>query len=88
MTSKKCSKIKFGHRFWVPKTTKIAPKSDAKRSLGRDAMETARKSSEINGPCDPWTAKMALHMIRSTLSIYLSIDLPLVAPIIKVRSAT
>ena len=44
------SKIEFGHRFWFPKTTKIAPKSDAKRSLFHDAMGTARKSSEINGP--------------------------------------
>ena len=63
---KKGSKIEFGHRFWFPKTTKIAPKSDAKRSLFRDAMELTRKSSETNGPCDLWTAKLALHMIRST----------------------
>ena len=46
---KKGSKIEFGHRFWFPKTTKIAPKSDVKRSLCRDAMELTRKSSEING---------------------------------------
>ena len=44
------SQSEFGHRFWPPKTTKIAPKSDVKRSLFRDAMETARKSSQGNGP--------------------------------------
>ena len=43
------SKIEFGHRFWPPKTSKIGPRSDVKRSLFRDAMQTARKSSKING---------------------------------------
>ena len=32
-----------------PKNTKIAPRSDVKRSLFRDAMELTRKSSEVNG---------------------------------------
>ena len=40
---------RFSRLFWPPQTSKIAPKSDAKRSLFRDAMETARKSSEVNG---------------------------------------
>ena len=76
----------------APKSSKIACKSGAQQSLFRDAMETTWKSSEINGACEFWTAKLALHMIRSTLSIYLSIylsiDLPLVALIIKVSPAT
>ena len=46
---KKSFKIEFGHRFWPPQTTKIAPKSDAKRSSFRGAMELARKSSQTNG---------------------------------------
>ena len=33
----------------LPKSIKIPPKSDVGRSLCRDAMEIARKSSEING---------------------------------------
>ena len=32
-----------------PKSIEISPKSDVKRSLFRDAMEIARKSSEVNG---------------------------------------
>ena len=55
--SKKASKksfpeIDFGLHFDLrnpPKTFKIAPKSEAKRSLFRDAMQLARKSAEING---------------------------------------
>ena len=46
---KKGYKIDFGHRFGFPKTIKMAPKSDVKRSLFRDAMEIARKSSQVNG---------------------------------------
>ena len=46
---KKGSRIEFGHWFWLPKTTKIAPKRHVKRSLFCDAMELARKSSKING---------------------------------------
>ena len=57
-------------------------------NMFRDVMDIAWKSSEDNGGCDPWTAKQALHMIRSTLSIDLSIDLPLVDLINKVKSAT
>ena len=71
--AKKGSKIGFGHRFWGPKTTKIAPKSDAERSLFRDAMQLARKSSQINGYHSFGTTNMATHMIRSYLSIYLLI---------------
>ena len=63
------SKIEFGHRFWSPKTTKIAPKSDAKRSLFRDAMEITPESSEINGPHSIWITNRATHMIRSSLLI-------------------
>ena len=62
------SKIEFGHRFWFPKTTKIAPKSDAKQSLFRDAMETTPESSEVNGPHSFWITNMATHMIRSSWS--------------------
>ena len=35
--------------FRVMLASEIDPKSDAERSLFRDAMETARKSSEGNG---------------------------------------
>ena len=67
---KKGSKIEFGHRFWPPQTTKIAPKSDAKRSLFRDAVETARNSSEVNGPQRLNSVQRATHMIRSSPSIH------------------
>ena len=46
---KKDSKIRSGLPFWLPKTSKIAPQSDAKRSWFRDAMDLARKSLEVNG---------------------------------------
>ena len=46
---KKGSKIEFGHRFGSPKPIKMAPKSDVKRSLFRDVMQPARKSSQCNG---------------------------------------
>ena len=72
---KKGSKIKFWHPFWSPKPSKIAPQSDAKPSLFRDAMEPTWTSSQINGGHSFWTAKMARHMIRSSLSI----DMPMVA---------
>ena len=56
-TSKKNSpEIDFGIDFGLPKppkiapqTTKIAPGSDVKRSLFRDAMQPAKKSSGVNG---------------------------------------
>ena len=79
---KKAWKIEFGGPFALPKSLKIGSKSDVKRILLRDAMELTRKSSQVNGSRDPWTAKKALHMIRSTLSIYLCIDFPVVALII------
>jgi len=60
------------------KSTRDAKKCDLERSLFRDAMGIARRSSEVNGPCDPWTAKMVLHTIRSILSIYLSDSIYLV----------
>ena len=47
---KKDPKIKIWHPFWSPKTSKIAPNSDVKRSLFRDAMELTRASAEIYGP--------------------------------------
>ena len=50
---KNIEKMSLGHRFWrafwPPKTSKIAPKSDAKRSLFRDAMQLTRESSQVNG---------------------------------------
>ena len=33
----------------LPKSSKIPPRSDVERCLFRDAMETARTSSEVNG---------------------------------------
>ena len=66
---KKGSKIEFGHRFGLPKTTKMAPKSDVERSLFRDAMGPTRKSSEVNGYHSFGTTNLATHMIRSTLSV-------------------
>ena len=52
--SKKTSKACLEHRFWHPcwgaKTSEITPKSDVEQSLFRDAMDTAPKSSETNGP--------------------------------------
>ena len=52
----KLSKIDLGINFGLPKppkiaskTSKIALQSDAERSLFRDAMKIARKSSEVNG---------------------------------------
>ena len=46
---KKASKTEFGKPFGLPKSLKIGPKSDVKRSLFRDTMEMMRASSEING---------------------------------------
>ena len=68
----------------APESSKIAPTSDVKRSLFRDAMEITPDSSKVNGPHSFWITNMATHIFRSTVSI----DLPLVALIIKVRSAT
>ena len=52
-SSKKTSQNSILGPFCPPqnlrKTTKIAPRSDVKRSLFRDAMQTAKKSSEVNG---------------------------------------
>ena len=47
---KKNSKIEFWPPCWLLKSSEICSKSDAKRSLFRDAMELAKKSSEVNGP--------------------------------------
>ena len=46
---KKASKIEFGSPFGPPKSLKIGPKSDVKRNSLRDAMETMRNSSQVNG---------------------------------------
>ena len=88
-------KNRFSGFFGLPKTSqnppkieKTPPKSDLKRSLFRDAMETARKSSQLNGSHSFWTTNLATHMIRSSPSIHPSIDLPLVALIIKACPAT
>ena len=45
----KASKIEFGKPFGFPKSLKMGPKSDVKRSLFCDAMEFSRKSSQVNG---------------------------------------
>ena len=60
------SNIEFWTTSWCPETFQIDSKSDVERSLLGDAMQLTRKSSQTNGPCDFWTAKLALHMIRST----------------------
>ena len=53
---KKLPKIDFSIHFSfpkppkiIPKSFEIAPQSDAERSLFRDAMEIANKSSQVNG---------------------------------------
>ena len=46
---KKASKIEFGKPFGLPKSLKMGPQSDVKRSLFRDAMETTRASPQVNG---------------------------------------
>ena len=55
-SKKNSPKIDFGVDFGLPKPPKITPKSrrgakklGLERSLFRDAMEIARKSSEVNG---------------------------------------
>ena len=47
--AKRRLKGRFWRPFWPPKASQIALKSDVKRSLFRDAMETARKSSQTIG---------------------------------------
>ena len=75
---KKAWKIEFGIPFGLPKSFKIGPKSDVKRSSFRDAMGLTRKSS---GPRACKASKW--------LCIWLGLlDLPLVALIIKARSST
>ena len=61
----KYSKIEFWLLFWPLKSSEIFPKSDAKRSLFRDAMEIARKLSQVNGPQALLSIQMATHTIRS-----------------------
>ena len=63
---KNASKIEFWPPCWPPKSSEIPPKSDAERSLFRDAMETAKKSSEVNGGHSLLGVQMATHMIRSS----------------------
>ena len=46
---KKASKIEFGKPFGLPKSLKMGPNSDVKRSLFCDAIGLSRKSSEVNG---------------------------------------
>ena len=45
----KASKIEFGKPFGFPKSLKMGPQSDVKRSLFSDAMDLTRNSSETNG---------------------------------------
>ena len=54
---KNLAKIDFGLHFGIPKPPEILPKSfeillenDVERSLFRDAMQIAKKSSEVNVP--------------------------------------
>ena len=91
---KKAPKINFGIHFGSPepskiasKSFKIAPQSDARRSLRGDAMEIAKKSSKVSGAWDFGTVSLVFQRIRSALSVSLSlclsVDLPLVALILK-----
>ena len=79
-------RIDFDLHFNLRKPPKIAPKStrDAKkrglgRSLFRDAMEMARKSSQVSGAQNFVTVSLVFHRIRSALSV----DLSFVALILK-----
>ena len=76
----------------LPKTSEILPKSDVKRSLFRDAMQLANKPCKVSGPRSFATVSLVFQRIRSALSVSLSlclsVDLPLVALILKVSSAT
>ena len=81
---KKASKIEFGKPFGLPKSLKMGPQSDVKRSLFRDAMEIMRTSAGVNGTHSLESVQMATHMIRSSPSI----DLSLVVLIIKASSST
>ena len=67
-------------------------KSDGKAPPFFDAMQTAWKSSQTTGPNPFGTTYVAIHMIRSTICIYvymyICIDLLLVALIIKVSPST
>ena len=53
----------------LPKTSEILPKSDVKRSLFRDAMEMARKSSQGSGAQSFGTVSLVFQRIRSALSV-------------------
>ena len=97
--AKKSPRIDFGIHFrspktpkFIPKSFKIAPQSDARRSLFRDAMRTVRKSSEGSGPQSFGTVSLVFQRIRSALSVSLSlclsVDLLLVALIIKLSLST
>ena len=45
----KASKIEFGKPFGLPKSLKMGPQSNVKRSLFCHAMDLTRTSSEVNG---------------------------------------
>ena len=62
-------KFEFDLHFCFPKPSQIASKSDAKRSLFRDVMEPARKSTQVNGTHHLYSVHTVRHMIRSTPSI-------------------
>ena len=92
--AKKSPRFDFGIHFrsprtpkFAPKSSKIAPQSDAKRSLCGDAMQVARKSAEVIAPQSFATVSRVFQRIRSALSVSLSlclsVDLPLVALILK-----
>ena len=62
------------HRFLVHFRTQNRPENRCgTEPVSRRYMETARNSAETNVPHDFWTTNLATHIIRSTLSIYLSI---------------
>ena len=81
-SEKSLTKIDLDLHFGLPKPPKMLPKSsrDAKkwgleRSLFRDAMGTARKSSQAGGNRRFETVSLAKNMIRSALSVSLSLCL-------------
>ena len=45
----KASKIEFGKPFGLPRSLRLGPQSDVKRSLFSDAMDLTRNSSQVNG---------------------------------------
>ena len=79
-SQKNIQKIDFGIHFGFPKAPKIAPKSTrivSKADLGRgqlrDGMHLASNPPQVNRARRLETVSLAIHMIRSGLSVSLSL---------------